>query len=140
MSIEAKIDALIAALNANTAALLAKGAIATAGANKAGGGSGAPIVGADQVNAEARAKIASPAQPAKAPAPAAPAKPAAPAALNYMKDVQPVALKLVNADRAKIVEILGKYGVKLGTELKADQLPAFLADVKAALAEKGVAV
>jgi hypothetical protein len=57
-------------------------------------------------------------------------------ALDYTKDVRPVAVRLIDKDRAKMVEILTKHGVKLATELKADKLPAFLADVKAALGEK----
>ena len=106
----------------------------TAPTKTVGGGTGAPIVGADQVARPA----ATNAKPAPATPPAKPATPpSTPAALNYMKDVQPTALKLVGAEggRAKMVEILTKYGVKLGAELKPEQLAGFLADVKAAIAE-----
>jgi hypothetical protein len=140
MSIEAKIDALIAALNANTAALQAHQAIAHAKATQTpapagktdttGANAGKTTVGAAGGTATNKASGTQPQQQPQS------------TALNYMKDVQPAALKLVNAEggRPKMVEILTKYSVKLGSELKPDQLPSFLADVKAALAEKGITV
>lgn len=77
---------------------------------------------------------------AKAPPPPAPAPaPATKAQVSYDTDVGPKIAKLVTRNKPAAVEILAKYGVKRGPELKADQLAGVLADVEAALAAADLA-
>lgn len=72
-----------------------------------------------------------------APPPAAPAvedaKIVSEPALDYERDVMP-ALKTLAADPVtlkQVVAVLGKYGVKRGQDVKAEDLAAFKADVEA---------
>lgn len=114
MSIEAKIDALIAALTANTAALSGAKAAPTA------------KTPAQQIAEHTATKAIEKA--------AATPTPAADKPLNYDTDVKPVALKLIGANRPKFVELLAKYKVDNAVKLKPEQYKGFVADVKAALA------
>lgn len=102
MHLETLIQGLIVALDKNTAALI-------------GGGSGKPVVGADQVvKPLAKDVEAKPAPKAEAPA-------AQPAAIDYEKDLKPLALALAKKDRAKLTAIWAELGVRVGTELKPEQ-------------------
>lgn len=72
-----------------------------------------------------------------APPPAAPAvedaKIVSEPALDYERDVMP-ALKTLAADPVtlkQVVAVLGKYGVKRGQDVKAEDLAAFKADIEA---------
>lgn len=122
--LEAALAAHQKALEANTAALSAF--LAHIGSTKSNPATTARPQPAPQQPPAKQEQSASPAAEQKSLA----------VVLDYTKDVRPVAVRLIDKDRAKMVEILTKHGVKLATELKADKLPAFLADVKAALGEK----
>lgn len=76
-----------------------------------------------------------PPAPKAEPAPTKPVtgKAEAPKALDYEKDVKPLALKLVAKDKPKYQEILKKYGVPGGPALKSEQLAGALVDIQAAL-------
>lgn len=65
------------------------------------------------------APVAPPKQAAKpAEKPAAPSGP-----LSYDKDIKPIALALAKKNREALTRIWGELGVKIGTELKPEQLP-----------------
>jgi hypothetical protein len=57
--------------------------------------------------------------------------------LDYKTDVRPTALKLIKAENgsARMGKIFDEFGVTNATELTAEQLPAYLAAVKAELGE-----
>jgi hypothetical protein len=128
MSIEAKIDALIAALDRNTAAH--------------SNGTAAPA--ADPTPAPAKPKAAAPAEKVKA----ATAKPSAAQNAEAAKapiaktvtqqDIQQAGIdltELAELDRAAAVGILQEFGVAKMTAAKPEQIPAIHARVKAKLVE-----
>lgn len=52
-------------------------------------------------------------------------------AISYEEDIRPLLRAKSLANRDALVALLGKFGVKSGQELTADQYPAFLAGLKA---------
>jgi len=90
----------------------------------AGSQLGAVVASAKAAPAPAAAPAA-PAKEAPKPEPKAPEQttsaPATTTALNYEKDIKPIALALAKKSREKLTEIWGKLGVKVGTELKPEQ-------------------
>jgi hypothetical protein len=82
------------------------------------------------------AKTASPpAQPAGL---TAEEKKAVTTALSYETHIKGWLLALVKKNRQTALGLYEKYGVKIGAELKPEQLPAFKVDLDAALAANGV--
>lgn len=56
-------------------------------------------------------------------------------ALDYLKDVRPLVIKVGAAGkRDNLVELLKKFGVEKGPDVPADKLPAFKADLEALVA------
>jgi hypothetical protein len=80
-----------------------------------------------------------PPKPAEAPkaetkapeAPVAPAAPAAPAIDNMTLNAEVKAAQSRGVDKARILEVFGKYGIKSSRECPEDKRPALLADLKA---------
>lgn len=113
--IEAKIDELIAALNANTAAL--------------GGAKAEAPAKPKKVKAEAAA------EPAPAPAPAPAPTPAAPTV--SAKECTDILMEVANkVERAAAIEILKKFGVAKISELKPEHHAEAYALAKAKLEAK----
>lgn len=76
------------------------------------------------------AKAATPPKAADKPTPPA----ATGAALDYDKDVKPIALALAKQDVEKLRTILTKYGISKASEAKPEQYAALVKDIEAASA------
>lgn len=128
MSLESKIDELIAALDRNTAAM-------TGGAEQAPAPAPAPAKPKKAASAEAVA-----AATAKPTAEQNKAAAAAAAPVTVTKEMIQAAgadlTTLAEIDRAAAVAILGEFGVAKMTAAPPEQIPAIHAKVKKALAER----
>jgi hypothetical protein len=86
---------------------------------------------ADKPTAQPEPKPTAPAK-SETSSPAASQSPASGEALDYDKDVRPLVIKAGGVKgRDAMLELLAKFGVGKGSEVKPEQLPAFKADLEA---------
>ena len=125
MGIEQRLDAVAGSLEANSVALKELHSNITA---LIAAFTNLPVAKPEAAKVEPPKPAPTPAAPVAAQVEAAPAEPAveSPSDVVDYAVVSKAITETIKKDRQKVVETLGKFGVKKGPDLKADQYAAFL--------------